>query len=261
MAIEIGKIYKHWKVKERELNKSGNGHHKNDAFWVCECINCGYIRKGKEALRFDYLNENDKHSVICPQCKTKYTIKELPDLKVGAEYNNSEIIDHTCIDVPRRGEIYILKDKITNDIFPRCSTDLKKGFKWHSPRRLPTTESKLATEARNILDKNNIIHKSNMTFYDLRGTNGNALFFDDYCPEYNLMLEYDGKQHYPELATGFYKDQVSDIQLRDNIKEEWCKKHEVNLIRIPWWKEGKITIKDLWPYISDFHIIKYSKCY
>ena len=260
MTIEIGKVYKHYLVLGQEFNKHGGRGHENDKFWRCQCIKCNYIREGEEAIRFDYLNPNDKHSVSCPNCKTKYTIANLPEVKVGASYNDCTIIHRTFISVPKRGEIYILKDNKTKQEFPRYDFDLRKGYKWHPPTTIKVSQSKLSKECRQLLDKNKILHKSEMTFFDLRGENNSALYFDDYCPEYNLIIEYDGTQHY-KSSNGIFKNKLPSIMTRDKIKEQWCIDHEMNLIRIPWYQEGKVTIDDLRPYISNFHIIKNYRCY
>lgn len=50
----------------------------------------------------------------------------------------------------------------------------------------------------NFLIKNNINFKRQVSFSDLIGESG-KLFFDFYLPEYKLLIEYDGIQHYKPI--------------------------------------------------------------
>lgn len=56
-------------------------------------------------------------------------------------------------------------------------------------------------------------------------------FFDFYLPEYNTFIEYDGKQHYKKA---FSKDNLENTQKRDKIKNNYCEKNNIKLIRIPY---------------------------
>ena len=66
------------------------------------------------------------------------------------------------------------------------------------------------------------------------------LRFDFYLPNYNCCIEFDGEQHFKESG---YKnwDKLENIQYRDKIKNEWCKKNGVTLIRIPFTDQDKIS--------------------
>lgn len=54
-------------------------------------------------------------------------------------------------------------------------------------------------------------------------------FFDFYLPSYNLVIEYNGKQHY-ENTGGYHKNTLEVIQQRDRIKEAWCETNKVKLV-------------------------------
>ena len=77
--------------------------------------------------------------------------------------------------------------------------------------------------------------------------------FDFYLYDYNKCIEYDGEQHYnmnyditmknpnPEQAFATRKK-------HDQIKTDYCKEHNIGLLRIPYYKENyieEIIIKDL----------------
>lgn len=58
--------------------------------------------------------------------------------------------------------------------------------------------------------------------------------YDFYLPKYNLLIEYDGIQHYqPVHIFGGY-DEYINIKKRDKLKNKLAIKHGYNLIRIPY---------------------------
>ena len=68
------------------------------------------------------------------------------------------------------------------------------------------------------------------------------LKFDFYLPEYNCCVEYDGIQHFEYKDSGW--DTEEDFQerlFRDKIKNQYCKQHNISLIRIPYWDYDKIN--------------------
>lgn len=67
----------------------------------------------------------------------------------------------------------------------------------------------------------------------------NLLFFDFYLPNYNCCIEYDGEQHYKK--TKFSHDDFGKRKIRDEIKNKYCDKNKIKLIRIPYWEYNKIN--------------------
>ena len=57
--------------------------------------------------------------------------------------------------------------------------------------------------------------------------------FDFYLPDYNLCIEFDGEQHYKPK---FGMDSFIQTQKHDKIKNEYCKLHNIELLRIPYWE-------------------------
>lgn len=61
---------------------------------------------------------------------------------------------------------------------------------------------------------------------------GTKLKFDFYIPQKNMYIEYDGIQHYePRSRFGGEKEYLLQVK-RDNIKNEYCKKNKIKLLRI-----------------------------
>ena len=57
-----------------------------------------------------------------------------------------------------------------------------------------------------------------------------VLRFDFYLPYYNLMIEFDGEQHYEE--TNYFSTTLEEIQHRDNIKNQYCIKKRIPMLRM-----------------------------
>ena len=71
------------------------------------------------------------------------------------------------------------------------------------------------------------------------------LYFDFYLPQHNICIEYDGIGHFePTDFAGkgeeWAEEQFRDNQIRDNIKNNYCKNININLLRIPYWEFDNI---------------------
>lgn len=59
---------------------------------------------------------------------------------------------------------------------------------------------------------------------------------DFYLPQYNAIIEYNGKQHYERVKFWHTEEQFQDQQDRDKRLREHCKQHGIKLIEIPYYK-------------------------
>ena len=81
-----------------------------------------------------------------------------------------------------------------------------------------------------FLEKNNIIFERQKRFKECR--NIRPLPFDFYLPDYNICIEYNGKQHYKPINYWGGEDGFNLRQIRDKIKMEYCHKNNIPLITI-----------------------------
>jgi len=88
-------------------------------------------------------------------------------------------------------------------------------------------ESKGEKEISKILKNKNIKFKREKRFTDCR--NILPLPFDFYLPEYNMCIEFDGKQHF--IQHKMWTDLIT-IKKRDEIKNIYCKQNNIILHRI-----------------------------
>ena len=80
-----------------------------------------------------------------------------------------------------------------------------------------------------------------------------AIFKDN--KELNYLIEFDGQQHfeYKENKDCWNNEEnFEKTQIRDNLKNQWCKDNNIPLIRIPYWHLKNLTIEDLKMETSKF---------
>ena len=87
-------------------------------------------------------------------------------------------------------------------------------------------------EIKRILTLNNIEFNFQQQFEGCKYKK--PLTFDFYIPLLNLCIEYQGKQHFE--ISDYYggEKEFKEGQIRDQIKREFCKKENINLIEIPY---------------------------
>lgn len=73
----------------------------------------------------------------------------------------------------------------------------------------------------------------------------NALPFDVYLPSFNICIEYDGEQHFYPLRRGKMSQEDAEKSFQatlrhDKIKNKYCKKNGIYLIRIPYFEKENI---------------------
>lgn len=85
-----------------------------------------------------------------------------------------------------------------------------------------------------ILSQESIFYIKEKTFPDLH----KGLYrFDFYLPNYDIILEIQGAQHY-EFVKAFYKKREDFLkaQERDRKKISYCLAHDIKLYCIPYWE-------------------------
>lgn len=89
----------------------------------------------------------------------------------------------------------------------------------------------------NILNDLKIKYINQYKFKDCR--NKKPLPFDFYIPELNICIEFDGIQHFEPID--FFGGTESFIITKNNdkIKEEYCLKNDVKLLRIPYYLKNE----------------------
>lgn len=174
---------------------------------------------------------NHLRGVGCPKCKSekigniKRKTKEqfIEDaIKVhGNKYDYSNVVyknnsTKVCIICPKHGEFWQNPDKhLAGQGCPICSNSSK---------------SKGEQRIISFLDSKNIKYVYNKRSVKVLGN----LRPDFYLPDYNLIIEYDGKQHFTQTTGGWGKRKLEEIKERDNLKNSLCEEYKINILRIPY---------------------------
>ena len=96
---------------------------------------------------------------------------------------------------------------------------------------------------KKILDKNHIKYYQQHIFTDCINPQTNyPLRFDFFLPEFNICIEYNGKQHYYPIEFFGGIEGLSSLQYRDNIKKDYCLQRGINMVYFKY-DEGKEEIE------------------
>lgn len=173
----------------------------------------------------------------CPKCRiatniekqrktTKEYIEELkninPDIEVVDEYLGAKVpIKHKC--------------KIDGNIWYSAPNNILFG------RGCPVCqESSGERQIRQWLDSEQIPYIPQKRFEDCKDTN--TLPFDFYLTDLNMVIEYDGGQHFFSVDY-FGGDKAFKKRVKhDQIKNEYCKNNGIEILRIPYYQDVKETL-------------------
>lgn len=95
-------------------------------------------------------------------------------------------------------------------------------------------ESKGEKQVSLWLDEHNFVYERQKSFDDCKDIR--TLPFDFYLPNYNIIIEYDGKQHYEPIDHFGGQESFEYTVKHDKIKNEYCKNNGISLLRIPYYK-------------------------
>lgn len=83
---------------------------------------------------------------------------------------------------------------------------------------------------RNYLDKNNIKYEPQKKFHGLKDKK--PLSYDFYLPDNNILIEYQGSQHYEKSDYFGGKEQFKKQQLHDKMKKDYAKNNGYKLLEL-----------------------------
>ena len=110
--------------------------------------------------------------------------------------------------------------------------------------------SESSGEARidKFLKKLNLLYVRQKRFSNCR--NKRPLAFDFYIPSVNLLIEYDGEQHFRAVDGWGGEKTFKGIQTRDKIKTKYAFQHGFKLVRIKYCEYDKVE-EVLLPFLKD----------
>ncbi|MDY8021271.1 hypothetical protein [Paenibacillus polymyxa] len=258
----------------------GNNNRKNKF----EDVKCEFISRGYELKSTEYADNNTKMKYVCnnhkfqgeqfitwgnlisgkgcPHCskeRTREAISKTHEqfIEELSIVNDSYIVKSKYISSSHKVDILCTK---CNSKFSSKASHLLAGHMGCNCKSSSLGEDKI----REYLDANNISYTQQYRIEDCR--NKRALPFDfaifSDTNELAFLIEFNGKQHYHPTSWSSSKNDAEErfsyTQKNDRIKQNFCKKKEISLITIPYWKFGEIEdilirIKD---HLSKDNILK-----
>ena len=245
MKVNVGDKFGRWTVLKVGV-KNPQSKAKNPpsvAYCKCECGTERYIE-------YRALYENRSTSCGCRKSEiVAKGNKTRSSVKIGNRYGYLEVIEDLGFRLQSRGKNeswYRCRcNNCGNENFETNGNNLQTGMTT-SCGCINSRGEKLITH---ILQQNNINFATQYTFDDLLSDKGYPLRFDFAIFKDNkldFLIEFDGRQHFegPD-AKWSQSDSLETIQYRDNLKNQYCKDHNIKLKRIPYYKMEEITIENL----------------
>lgn len=218
--------------------------------YLCKC-SCG----NETIVRSSYLRNGNTKSCGC-LVKEKLTQRNI---------NNGEIVNVG----DKFGHLTVIKD-----LGMRKQVSRNKNWRWSlcqcdcgsDPIEVPNNQlrtgqkkscgclTSLGEETiEKVLRENSIHYIKEYSFSDLRDDISHRMYRFDFAIFENdilqYLIEFDGSQHYVETS-GSWKNKrtLEDIQRIDEIKNDYCRKNNIKLKRIPYFNLSYITFDNI---ISD----------
>ena len=95
-----------------------------------------------------------------------------------------------------------------------------------------------------ILYEAGLNFQEEFSFPDLVSSSGRPLRFDfavfDDNGDLDFLIEYQGIQHYEAKSKFGGSSGLKKQQFNDMLKREYCRKHNITLLAIPYYDEGRI---------------------
>ena len=218
------------KTTRRDCNKS--------IIWECQC-DCGKItyvttrnlRSGKTrscgCIQREKVKQNNESSILD---LTNQKIGKLLVTKKTQNRHNGHVVWECLCDC---GNVcFVSSQYLRNEDTTSCGCIVSKG------------EQKII----DLLNQHNIKFEPQKTFDSCRFPDTNALArFDFYLTDYNILVEYDGQQHfYYQNGSGWNnEDKFKKTKMHDEFKNCWCKQNNIKLIRIPYTEYSNLTIDNI----------------
>jgi Zn ribbon nucleic-acid-binding protein len=192
----------------------------NMTFRHKKCANI-FTMKPKQILK-----DNKFHCPICAKRTLKTTEEFAKEVKEKTNGEYELVSDY----INNKTKLNIKHNKCGNIYFVRPD-DFVHGH------RCPHCKKYIGEETiEKWLIENNINYKHKHKFPDCKYKK--PLEFDFYLPDNNMCIEFDGEFHYYEI---YYEGSLEVQQIRDSIKNNYCKDKNIKMLRIPYWDFDNIS--------------------
>lgn len=211
--------------------------------WLCKC-NCG--NPDIISVSTKLLVSSRKKSCGCLQRESRNQSRPNKVFYlVGERYGRLTVID--------------FYKKINREYFWTCKCDCgnithvsSTNLKNRHTQSCGCINSKGEELIQKILSENGITFQKQYSFNDLLNDNGNKMRFDFAVLDQNqnllYLIEFDGIHHYKSRTNGWNTDEhLIATKHNDEMKDAYCREHDIYLLRIPYYEFQNIDINMLVP--------------
>lgn len=208
--------------------------------WECQC-DCGNITYASS----NALRSNHKQSCGCANKEQIQQVGHKNAIDItGQKFNRLKVIKQSNI----------RKDgKICWQCVCDCGAEI---IVTGSRLRMGTVQScgclKSVGEEKisQLLTENNISFNREKIFNDFKP------YRYDFYVDNKYIIEYDGRQHFQEYSWGSEKHTIEEYQNRDTLKNNYCHKNNIPIIRIPYTHLNNLSLQDLKLETTQFLVTK-----
>ena len=207
--------------------------------------------EGYTLLSNEYINCNQELEIICPNghnikmsWKRFENGRRCPHCSERSWINRKKNIESINEIISKEGYKF-LEEYTTAKTKMKCSCPNGHIFEinWNnfkSGKRCPYCRKSKGEEIiKSILEELKVDFISQYKFKDCKDLL--PLPFDFYLPNYNLIIEYDGEQHFDvNRAFNSNENKFWETVIHDAIKNTYCEDNNINMLRIPFWEYNNI---------------------
>lgn len=218
-----------------ETKPRGSG---KNIYWVCQC-SCGNL------ISVNSCNLNsglkNKRNMSCGKCHAQR------QNLIGRTFGKLKVIEEDKSYIPSKENNWHTK------WLCECECGNKISVFGSNLTRLHTTSCGCIARSigeENIeilLRDNNINYAKEFSFSDLVNKKRLRFDFAIFNEEGNLshLIEFDGRQHFNNYTPWNSSQTLEERQERDKMKDDYCERKGITLIRIPYSKRDTLTLIDL----------------
>lgn len=187
-------------------------------YWICKC-ECG------NEFEISTTNFNRREHKQC-NCNSNFGGRPLSNNLIGKNFGKLKVLKYL------KNQMWECQCECGNIANKRTDSLLNhKGLACPVCLKSISTGELLLQEIFNSL---NIKYEYQKSFDTCRFPNTNKLArFDFYLPDFNILIEYNGEQHYRNSGWQT-EERFESTQYRDQYKIQWCKENSIPLIIIPY---------------------------
>ena len=206
------------------------------SIWHCRCENCGTEKD------VQYSNLVEGKSKSCGCLRKEVLSDDLTNKRFGSLVAKEPLYNYP-------------KQCSEESTYWRCDCDCGNSFittahrlKQGNTQSCGCLVSKGENKIKELLTSMGIEYLSQYSFDDL--TDISSLRFDFYLPKFNILIEYQGEQHYKSIKKWGGEEAFRDRIKKDNMKRNYCNEKHIKLIEIPYWEFDSLCEEKLQNYLS-----------